>query len=89
MLLFMHLFDSFSILKKSSEPMQQPNHDMNPFSFFIYNASDWATGAILLYGPTRETARPVAYDSMQLSPAELNYRVHEKELLAIVRALKK
>ena len=33
----MHLFDSFSILKKSSEPMQQPNHDMNPFSFFIYN----------------------------------------------------
>ena len=37
MLLFMHLFDSFSILKKSSEPMQQPNHDMNPFSFFIYN----------------------------------------------------
>jgi hypothetical protein len=31
----------------------------------------------------------VAFDSIQLRGPELNYPVHEKELLAIVRALKK
>ena len=31
----------------------------------------------------------VAFDSMQLKGAEKNYPVHEKELLAIIRALKK
>jgi len=40
-------------------------------------------------GMTWETARPIAYDSIQLKPAEKNYPVHEKELLAIIRALKK
>jgi hypothetical protein len=34
-------------------------------------------------------ARPVAFDSMQLKSAELNYPVHEKELLAIIHVLKK
>ena len=44
---------------------------------------------MLSFGPTWETARPVAFDSMQLKGAELNYPIHEKELLAILRALKK
>jgi RNase H-like domain found in reverse transcriptase len=35
------------------------------------------------------TACPVAYDSYQLNDAEKNYPVHEKELLAIVKSLKK
>jgi hypothetical protein len=38
---------------------------------------------------TWETVRPVAFDSMQLKGAERNYPVHEKEMLAIIRALKK
>lgn len=33
------------------------------------------------------TARPVAFDSMTFKGAELNYPVHEKELLAIIHAL--
>jgi transposase InsO family protein len=53
------------------------------------DASDWRTGAALSYGPSLEEARPVAYDSMQLSSAERNYPTHEKELLAVVRALQK
>jgi hypothetical protein len=43
---------------------------------------------MLSVGPTPQTARPVAFDSMQLREGQLNYPVHEKELLAIVRALK-
>lgn len=57
--------------------------------FVTTDASDWRTGAILSWGETWETARPVAYDSYQLNAAEKNYPVHEKELLAIIKALKK
>ncbi|KAJ8462837.1 hypothetical protein ONZ51_g10648 [Trametes cubensis] len=57
--------------------------------FVSTDASDFCTGAVLMYGPSPETARPVAFESAQLKAAELNYPVHEKELLAIVRALKK
>ena len=57
--------------------------------FVTCNASDWHTGACLSFGKTWETACPVAYDSMQLNSAKWNYPIHEKELLAIICALKK
>ena len=57
--------------------------------FMTCNASDWNTGACLSFRETWETTWPVAYNSMQLGPAEKNYPIHEKELLAVVRALKK
>jgi hypothetical protein len=57
--------------------------------FVTCDASDRRTGACLSFGKTWESARPVAWDSVQLSPAEKNYPTHEKEMLAIVRALKK
>lgn len=53
------------------------------------DASDIGIGATLSVGRTWEAARPVAFDSMQLKGAQLNYPVHEKELLAIVSALQK
>lgn len=45
--------------------------------------------AQLSVGKDWKTARPVAFDSQQLTGAQLNYPVHEKELLAIIQALKK
>ena len=57
--------------------------------FVTTDASDHRTGTVLSFGETWETARPVAYDSYQLNDTEKNYPVHEKELLAIVKALKK
>jgi len=53
------------------------------------DASDKGTGALLSFGKTWETARPVAFESMTLKGAQLNYPVHEKEMLAIIRALTK
>lgn len=57
--------------------------------FVSCDASDYCTGAVLSYGPSLQTARPVAFESMQLKGAELNYPMHGKKLLAIVRTLKK
>ena len=57
--------------------------------FVTTDASDVCLGAVLSFGETWETARPVAFDSTTFKGAELNYPVHEKEMLAIIRALKK
>ena len=57
--------------------------------FVTCDASQKRTGAVLSFGPTWETSRPVAFESRQLHGAELHYPVHEQEMLAIIRALKK
>ena len=60
--------------------------------FKIYvttDASDTCSGALLSFGSTWESARPVAFNSSTFKDAELNYPVHEKELLAVIQALKK
>jgi hypothetical protein len=57
--------------------------------FLTTDASDRRSGAVLSYSLTWETARPIAFDSMTFKGAELNYAVHEKELLAIIRGLRR
>ena len=52
------------------------------------DASDLATGAVLLQ-KHRDGLHPVAYYSKKLNPAERNYSVYDKELLAIYRACMK
>ena len=53
----------------------------------ITDASDFAMGAILEQPDSLNRWHPVAFYSKSLQPAEQNYDVHDKELLAIVRAL--
>lgn len=62
-----------------------PDHKI----FVTTDASDKRSGAVLSFGTTWENARPITFDSMTFKGAELNYPVHEKELLAIICALKK
>jgi hypothetical protein len=62
-----------------------PDHS-KPFRL-ITDASDFATGAILEQPDALNRWHPVAYHSKMLQPAEHNYEIHDKELLAIVRAL--
>src|SRR5882757_3151644 len=57
--------------------------------FVTCDASKRRTGAVLSFGKTWETARPVAFESRQLKGAELHYPVHEQEMLSIMRALTK
>ena len=47
--------------------------------FVTTEASNFGSSAILVFGKTYKTARPVAYDSCSFKGAELNYPVHEKE----------
>ena len=83
-------FNAIKALVVSTDCLTVINHSDKENKIFIAcDASDWRTGACLSFGKTWETSRPVAYDSMQLSGAEKHYPIHEKELLAIVRALKK
>ena len=84
-------FDSIKQLATSTtclvtiDPTTMPENKI----FVTTDASDYGSGAVLTFGPTYQEARPVAYDSRSFKGAELNYPVHEKEQLAIVRALAK
>ncbi|MBW0476889.1 hypothetical protein O181_016604 [Austropuccinia psidii MF-1] len=51
------------------------------------DASDYAFGTVL--SEVNDSGRhPISFDSFKLLPAELNYEIHDKELLGIVWALK-
>jgi len=52
------------------------------------DASDVAVGAVLLQLADDGKLHPVEYYSRTMSPAEQNYNIYEKELMAIVDALK-
>ncbi|THH07173.1 hypothetical protein EW145_g3557 [Phellinidium pouzarii] len=51
------------------------------------DASDYATGAVLSMKCEDDKWRPCAYLSKSLNDVERNYDIHDKELLAIIRAL--
>lgn len=50
------------------------------------DASDYAVGACLSQPDQDKKLHPVAFYSRTMSPAELNYDIHDKELLAIITA---
>lgn len=52
------------------------------------DTSGWTIGGVLSQVDDDGQLRPNAYLSKKLSPAECNYDIHDKELLAIVKCLK-
>ena len=48
------------------------------------DASDFALGSVLSQIAHDEKLHPVAFHSRKFEPAEINYEIHDKELLAIV-----
>ena len=52
------------------------------------DASQWAIAAYLSQSEDGKRGKPVAFHSRKLTPAEQNYNIHDKELLAIVDAFK-
>ncbi|KAL5596445.1 uncharacterized protein BROUX77_007129 [Berkeleyomyces rouxiae] len=51
------------------------------------DCSGWALGGTLSQVDDDGKLRPVAFFSKKLSPAEVNYEIHDKELLAVVKCL--
>jgi len=51
------------------------------------DASNYATGGVLLMKCSDEKWRPVTFISKSLSDTERNYEIHDKEMLAVVRCL--
>jgi hypothetical protein len=84
-------FEGIKRLITSRDCLTTIDHDLMPDHkiFVTTDASDMRSGAVLSFGTSWESARPVAFDSRTFKGPELNYPVHEKEMLAIVRALKK
>jgi len=63
------------------------SQDSKPFCIEA-DSSDFASGAILSQQlPREEKWHLVAFYSKSLSPVEQNYEIHDKEMLAIIRAL--
>ncbi|RXW14168.1 hypothetical protein EST38_g11692 [Candolleomyces aberdarensis] len=84
-------FDSIKGLVTSADCLTTIDH-ASPGENNIYvtcDASEIGTGAVLSFGPSWEAARPVAFYSKSLKDAEAHYPTHDKEMLAIVRALRK
>jgi len=52
------------------------------------DTSDFAIGAVLSQRDEENRLHPVAFHSRKFQPAEINYKIHDKELLAVVDAFK-
>ncbi|GJP47486.1 hypothetical protein CLOM_g6670 [Closterium sp. NIES-68] len=78
-------FDQLKIAL-TSPPVLRISDPDRPYKV-ITDVSDIAIGAVFLqdFG---DGLQPVAYESRKLQGAEINYTVHDKEMLAIVHAFK-
>jgi hypothetical protein len=52
------------------------------------DASDFALGAVIFQKGSDDKLHPIAYHLGKFSPAEINYEIHNKELLAVVESFK-
>ena len=77
--------DAFEKLKEvvCSQPVRKLPDFTKPFEIHT-DASDVAYGAVLI-----QDGHPVAYESKKFSDIEVGWPTHEKEMLAIVYALRK
>jgi transposase InsO family protein len=73
--------------KITSAPILTSPDNSRPFRIEA-DSSDFATGAVLSQQSLDdEKWHPVAFLSRSLSPVERNYEIHDKEMLAVIRAL--
>ena len=77
-------FESLKQALTTTPVLCLPNYEL-PY-VVTADASDITIGAVLSQDQGSGD-QPIAFESRKLTPAELNYPIHEKELLAIVHAL--
>ncbi|GMF26795.1 unnamed protein product [Phytophthora fragariaefolia] len=78
-----------AVMKRlASAPVLMLPDTSRPFHV-VCDASDFAIGCALMQFDDEGRERVVSYQSRQIKPAERNYPVHDKELLAMYYALNK
>jgi len=71
----------------TTAPILASPQDSEPFHIKA-DSSDFASGAVLSQQlPGEDKWHPVAFYSKSLSPVEQNYKIYDKEMLAIICAL--
>ena len=78
-------FDELKCIFSSAPVLQIPNVS-RPFSIMT-DASLLAAGAILLQPDANQDLHPCAYFSQTFSPAQRNYDIYDRKLLAVILAL--
>ena len=87
----MKAFEMLKTIMCRKPILRQPNYD-NPF-FLLTDASAYGVGAVLSQeGETNPRSQkpflhPIAYYSSTFIPAERNYDIYERELLAVLKSL--
>src|SRR3984957_1513239 len=85
-------FETLKSLMCQCPILRQPQYD-KPF-FLATDASAYGVGAVLLQEgdlnprTKKPTQHPIAYYSATFTPTERNYDIYERELLAVLKALK-
>ena len=80
--------NAFSSLKKSfTQAPILAYFDYQKHTVVETDASNWASGGALLQKGDDDLLHPVAFFSSKHSPAESNYGIYDKELLAIIKSL--
>ena len=79
-------FETMKVAFASQPVLLMPNYS-KPFEIES-DASLYATGAVLLQQDTNGEWHPVAFHSQSMSPTEWNYQVYDRELMAIIHALR-
>ena len=79
---------AFETLKKrfTEEPVLMMPDQTKPFQIKT-DASKYVTGAVPTQLDSNGDRHPISFISKTLSPAEQNYKIYDRELLAIIRAL--
>jgi hypothetical protein len=80
--------DAFQTLKKrfTEAPILVIPDQEKPF-FLETDASAYASGGVLMQKDDNGLLHPCGYISGTFSPAEQNYQIYDRELLALIRAL--
>jgi transposase InsO family protein len=79
-------FDALKVAFTTSKFLQHPDED-KPF-IVECDASDYGIGGVLSQYNDKGDLKPVAFYSRQMNPAERNYEIYDKELLAVHECFK-
>ncbi|KAI0999983.1 hypothetical protein K3495_g8215 [Podosphaera aphanis] len=78
-------FENLKVLFTRAPILTQWDHEKA--TFLEANCSGYALGGTLTQSDGRGQRKAVAFHSQKLNPAERNYPIHDKEMLAIIKCL--